>query len=334
MLLAATRQNSSRKECLFPENSFMRTVQNKLPLTVVIAAKNEEANMAKCLDALAPAQKIVVLDSGSTDRTGIIAEQMGAEVVQFRYTGGYPKKRQWLLDQYSFETEWVFFIDADEVVPVSLWQEISDALTDPANENTDAFIMTKGFHFMGKKFRFGGFSHKAVLLFRKGKARFEHLINDPASFQDMEVHERLIVNGQIRTLHTPLIHEDFKGLSAYIDRHNKYSTWEAAVRSGYLSTGHYGKDTIQPRLFGNPQERRRFLKAIAVSIPFEPYLWFLYHYIFKLGFLEGKRGLVACQIRSNYIAQVRAKIYEMKLAGTTAETQTAGFELAINNSGK
>jgi glycosyltransferase involved in cell wall biosynthesis len=301
--------------------------KDKLPITVIIAARNEEANIGKCLDALAPAEKIIVLDSESSDRTSLLAEQRGASVVQFDYTGGYPKKRQWALNHHLFQTEWVFFIDADEVVPQKLWIEIEEALYHADENGTDAFIITKGFHFLGKKFRFGGFSHKAVLLFRKGKARFEHLINDPASFQDMEVHERLIVEGKIRVLSTPLIHEDFKGLQAYIDRHNKYSTWEATVRSGYLRSGQYGKDTIRPNLFGNAQERRRFFKAIAVAVPFEPSLWFCYHYFLKLGILEGRRGLIACQIRSSYIAQVRAKMFEMKLACENAseENPTLSF---------
>src|SRR5690625_7228949 len=87
---------------------------------------------------------------------------------------------------------------------------------------------------MGRRFRFGGFSHQAVLLFRNGRARFEELIDDPASALDMEVHERVLVEGSIGILQTPLIHEDYKGLEAYIDRHNRYSTWEARLRSDFL----------------------------------------------------------------------------------------------------
>ena len=130
---------------------------------------------------------------------------------------------------------------------------------------------------------------------------------------DMEVHERVIVEGPVGRLQTPLIHEDFKGLAAYLDRHNRYSTWEATLRYRFLATGRYGKDTIRPKLFGNTQERRRFLKATIVKLPFEPWLWFFYHFIFKLGFLEGRGGLIASQIRSNYIRDVRAKMYELSL---------------------
>jgi hypothetical protein len=120
-------------------------------------------------------------------------------------------------------------------------------------------------------------------------------------------HERVIVDGATGKLRTPLIHEDFKGLHAYLDRHNKYSTWESAVRHQFLKTGQYGEDTIRPKLFGNTQERRRWPKSFIIRIPGEAWLWFIYHYFLKLGFLEYRAGLIACQIRSAYIRDVRAK---------------------------
>jgi hypothetical protein len=133
---------------------------------------------------------------------------------------------------------------------------------------------------------------------------------------DMEVHERVIVDGVVKRLKTPLIHNDFKALQAFLDRHNRYSTWEAALRTAYLAQGQYGEDTVRPRIFGDTQERRRFLKRIALHTPFEPWLWFFYHYFLRMGFLEGKPGLIACQIRAAYIAQVRAKMYEIGLHQT------------------
>lgn len=292
----------------------MSAFTGKLPITVMIAAKNEEVNLRKCLQALKPAEKVILLDSHSTDRTDEIVREFGGEVVQFTYRGGYPKKRQWALDTLQVHSDWVFFIDADEVVPDALWHEIAEAFS-TQGKKVAAYLITKGFHFMGRKFRYGGFSHSAVLLFQTGKARFEHLFDDPATFQDMEVHERLIVDGKVGTLNTPLIHEDFKGLAAYIDRHNKYSTWEAKVRYNFIKTGKYGENTVAPKFFGNAQERRRFLKKIAIIIPFEDKFWFLYHYVMRMGLLEGRRGLIACQIRASYIAQVRAKIFEYRIKG-------------------
>lgn len=286
-------------------------MNNTLPLTVLLAAKNEAVNLPRCLAALGPAQRVVVLDSHSTDATAEIAQEHGAEVVQFDYYGGYPKKRQWALEHVQIETPWVFFLDADEVVPDELWAAVAAVVHQP--DACDAYLIRKGFHFLGRRMRHGGFSHSAVLLLRTGKGRFEHLFDDAADSLDMEIHERVVVQGRIGRLETPLIHEDFKGLEAYITRHNKYSTWEARVRYRYLITGRYGERTIAPRLFGNAQERRRFLKALIIRLPFEQHLWFLYHYIVRLGFLEGRRGLIACQIRASYIAQTRAKVYELQL---------------------
>lgn len=284
----------------------------RLPVTVLIAARNEEANIGKCLASLGPAARVVVIDSRSADRTADLAAAAGAEVVQFDHPGGYPKKRQWALDTLAIGTDWVLLLDADEEVPPALWEEIGKAVADP--KAPAAFLITKGFHFLGRRFRFGGFSFAAVLLFRRGKARFERLVEDPAGGLDMEVHERVIVDGPVGRLGTPLVHDDFKGLAAYLDRHNRYSSWEARLRLGFLTTGRYGDDPIRPRPFGNAQERRRFLKYLAVRVPGESVLWFLYHYVFRLGFLEGRPGLIASRIRSDYIAAVRAKVYELRRA--------------------
>ncbi len=280
-----------------------------VPVTVLVAAKNEEVNLPRCLSALAPAARVVVLDSRSTDATVAQAASYGAEVAQFDYKGSYPKKRQWALDTLDLDTEWVFLLDADEVVPDALWSEIRAVTSDP--QAADGYLVTKGFHFLGRAFAFGGFSFDALLLFKTGTARFEHLVDDPASALDMEVHERVIVDGTVKSLKTPLIHEDFKGLEAYIRRHNQYSTWEARLRHSYLNGGSYGTQSVTPRLFGNAQERRRFLKKLAIRTPFEPLLWFVYHFVLRGGFLEGRAGLIASQIRASYISQVRAKMYEL-----------------------
>ncbi|MFT6286148.1 MAG: glycosyltransferase involved in cell wall biosynthesis [Alcanivorax sp.] len=289
----------------------MSQAVEKLSITILLSVRNEEANLPKCLSALASASRIVLLDSHSDDATEQIAASFNAEVVQFDYSGGYPKKRQWGLNELDITTEWVFLLDADEVVPPQLWEEIGREISKP--DAPDAYLIMKGFHFMGRRFRFGGFSHAAVLLFRNGKARFEELDSSIATALDMEVHERVIVDGSVGIISTPLIHEDFKGLTAYIDRHNQYSTWEAGVRYSNLHKGSHGDQTIAPRLFGNAQERRRFLKYVAIRMPFEPALWFLYHYIFKLGFMEGRRGLIASQIRASYISLARAKLFELEV---------------------
>jgi glycosyltransferase involved in cell wall biosynthesis len=275
-------------------------------------------NLPKCLASLKNMQRIILIDSGSNDETETIAAQYSAEVVQFRFNGSYPKKRQWALDNVAMETPWVFLQDADEEMTPELEREILAAVERPDGPN--AFLVTKQFHFMGKLLRFGGFSHSAVLLLRQGTARFEKVEIDDRSGMDMEVHERLLVTGSLGKLRSPLVHNDFKGLSAYIDRHNRYSNWEAAVRTKLLSgVRHEGE--MKASLFGNLQEKRRWLKKLAMRAPFEPMLWFVYHYFIRLGFLEGRRGLIASQIRSQYINHVRSKMYEMRLTNEPSQVQ-------------
>ena len=285
---------------------------DKLNLTVLIAARNEAANLAACLDSLAPAARVVVVDSQSQDGTADIAASAGAEVVQFRWDGRYPRKRQWALDHLSIDTGWVILLDADESIPPALWDEIRAVLD--SSSPLPAYLAKKQFHFLGRCLRFGGFSHSAVFLFRTGSARFENLLPDVGEDLDMEVHERLIVDGPIGHLRHSLQHRDAKGLAAYLARHNAYSTWEAEIRFRFLTTGRYGEDAIRSHWLGNAQERRRFWKRLALRMPGEPWAWFFYHFVFRGGFLEGRRGLVASQIRRTYVEQVRAKVYEKRIA--------------------
>jgi glycosyltransferase involved in cell wall biosynthesis len=281
-----------------------------LQITVIVATKNEAVNIEKCLRDLARAERIVVVDSFSTDGTPDIAKTLGAEILNFSYTGGYPKKRQWALDILDISTPWTMMIDADEEVTPELWQEVESVLN---TTQYSAYLVCKQFHFMGKRFRFGGFSHSAVALFRTGRARFEQTAGNLPNGQDMEVHERMIVDGEIGRLNHPLRHNDYKGLHAYLDRHNKYSTWEAGIRASYFKTGTWGEKTIKSSPLGDAQSIRRFIKSFIIRFPGEPWLWFMYHYFVRGGFLEGRRGLIAASIRKAYIEQVRAKLYELQI---------------------
>jgi glycosyltransferase involved in cell wall biosynthesis len=168
---------------------------DRLPITVLVAVKNEALNLPHCLASVVRAQRSIVLDSNSTDGTQAIARMHGAELVQFDYRGGYPRKRQWALDSLAIGTPWILLLDADEAVPEPLWYEIGRAITRP--DAPDAFLIMKSFHFLGRRFRHGGFSHAAVVLFRKGAARFERLFDDDPGGLDMEVHERVLVEGRI-----------------------------------------------------------------------------------------------------------------------------------------
>ncbi|MEO8660330.1 MAG: glycosyltransferase family 2 protein [Bryobacteraceae bacterium] len=292
-----------------------------LPVTVIVAVKNEAVNIAKCLASCTWAESVIVVDSHSSDGTRAISEQMGATVVDFDYRGGFPKKRQWAMDTLPLSSEWTLLLDADETVGEELRGEITRVLQ--SFTTCDAFLIRKEFHFLGKRFRFGGFSHSAVVLFRRGKARFERLVDHKAISQDMEIHERLIVSGRVGRLQHPLLHWDFKSLEAYIDRHNRYSTWDAIQREHFLRTGTWGADAISGGALSGEQAFRRFLKSVAVRLPFEPVFWFLYHYVVRLGFLEGTRGYIACSIRAQYIRNIRSKLFELRLLKCEREQSSA-----------
>jgi len=281
-----------------------------LDITVIIATRNEEANIAACLDSIIPVQRVLVIDSGSVDRTVALARARNAEVVDFTWSGIYPRKRQWAIDHLHIKTRWIMLVDADESIRPDMWMEIKRVIAsaDPCT----AYLARKDFHFLGKRLRFGGFSHEAVLLFQTGMARFENLLPDSGENLDMEVHERLIVDGRVGRFQHALIHRDAKGLAAYVDRHHAYALWEAELRYQALHHGQYGADAIRARWNGNVQERRRFLKRIAMRIPGEAMAWFIYHYLIRGGFLEGRAGFLASRVRYQYIREVRALLQEKR----------------------
>ena len=89
------------------------------------------------------------------------------------------------------------------------------------------------------------------------------------------------------------------------------------MRYQFENTGKWGEESISPNLFGNAQEKRRWLKFIVLKLPFERYVWFVYHYFVRLGFLERRPGLIACQIRSQYVSDIRAKVYALRQQDST-----------------
>lgn len=281
-----------------------------LNITILIAVRNEAANMEHCLASLEPVKRVLVVDSGSTDGTVEIARRHGAEVVQFSWNGRYPRKRQWALDHLGISTDWVILLDADESITPSLWREIRTVIA--SHNPKAAYLATKEFHFLGRRMQFGGFSHSAVFLFKKGQARFENLLSDCGENLDMEVHERLIVQGDVGAFGSPLEHRDKKGLAAYIARHESYARWEAELRYRWIATRTYGASSISADWRGNAQERRRFLKLLAMRLPGEAIFWFIYHYFIRGGYLEGRAGYLASKVRYNYIRQVN-KLVKRKI---------------------
>ena len=280
-----------------------------LPLSVIIPVRNEAHNLPRCLEALKSVGEIFIIDSQSSDDTGAIARLHGAKVVQFQYKGGWPKKRQWAMDTLPLAYEWTLLLDADEVLTPELAEEIQKAIQNP---HIDGYYITLEMHFLGRQLRHSGGNLRKLSLFRKGLGRFECRLQDQdASMADMEVHEHIVVEGATRNLTHPLLHHNFESLSRYVQKHNEYSNWEARV---WLDPDRTKNDEeIRPSLRGTQAQRRRWLKRHFLGVPGSPLAFFLYKYIWSLGFLDGVPGLIYCGMQGIQFFHIKAKIYELKI---------------------
>ena len=267
-----------------------------IPVTVVIPIKNEAVNLPACLAKLGEFAHVLVVDSGSTDGSIDIARQHGAQVLEFAWNGQFPKKRNWCLRTYDFQTEWVLFLDADEQVTPAFIRELKQATS---QSKYNGFWVSYRNYFMGRLLRHGYKLDKLPLL-RVGHGEYERIDEDSWSALDMEVHEHLVIEGAVGHLKSPLIHNDFKGLAAYYDRHNHYSSWEAAR---YLALD---KDR-QKKLTAKQKLKYRF-----VASPLFPLFYFFATYVLKRGFLDGKEGFRFSISKMFYFYQVNFKIAEKR----------------------
>jgi glycosyltransferase involved in cell wall biosynthesis len=279
-----------------------------LPVSVIVAVRNEARNLPRCLKSLLDAGEVFVVDSQSTDETCSIAESFGAKVVQFHYQGGWPKKRQWAMDTLPIAYDWILLLDADEVVTPELSREIRQAIQNP---RVVGYRICLQLYFLGKLLRHCDASFWKLALFRKGQARFECRLKDQdASMADMEVHEHIIADGPTAELRNPLVHRNVESLSRYIQKHDEYSNWEARV----LSRTEENSGEMRSSLFGTQAQRRRWLKRKFYRIPGSPVLLFLYRYLFRFGFLDGVPGLIYCTFQAVQMFHSKAKIYELRNA--------------------
>jgi len=282
-----------------------------LPISVVIPVLNEEANIGECLESVRFADEIFVVDSGSTDRTVEIAESHGAKVVQFRFQPGGLRKKNWALENLPFRNEWVLLLDADERVTPELEAEIRQEFQ--CSPKCDGFYLNRKLIFMGRWLRHGGnYPSWNLRLFRHCLGRYEKLETEELeSAGDVEVHEHVVLNGRAGYLRAPLLHLDYKDISRWIARHNNYSTWDAKMRLRLLQ-GEEFSQSIRPRLFGDPVERKRWLKKLWVRLPCRPLLRFIYMYFIRLGFLDGKQGFIYAVLKATHEFHITVKMGEMR----------------------
>lgn len=285
-------------------------MSGKIPISVLIPAKNEQANLPACLRSLEPADEIFLVDSQSSDRTVEIAESYGAQVVQFHFNGYWPKKKNWSLENLPFRNEWVLIVDCDERIPPDLWEEMAAAIQ---NGEYNGYYLNRRVFFLGKWIRYGGkYPDWNLRLFRHQMGRYENLGTEGVpNTGDNEVHEHVVLPPKVGYLKNDMIHEDFRDIFHWIERHNRYSNWEARVYYNLLSGKQQG-DSIGADFFGDAVQRKRFLKLIWVRLPWKPLLRFIWFYIIKLGVLDGRAGLIYARLLSQYEYQIGVKLYELR----------------------
>jgi glycosyltransferase involved in cell wall biosynthesis len=279
---------------------------SSIPLTVLIAARNEELNIVDCIKSIQGADQIFVLDSHSTDRTAELAVASGAEVVQFDYDGGWPKKRNWGLQTLPVRNDWVLLLDADERVAPELQVEIVTAIQ---RDEIDGYYLKWKFIFLDRWMKHA-WSHGWMLrLFRHGKGAYEDLGMRGEGGWDTEVHENVVVDGSCRKIKALLDHDTNQSLTYWIRKQNEFSDWNAHRRMAQLkdplpSLGHV--------FSGDPVKMRKWMKALFIRMPAKPTVLFLYLYVYKRGFLDGRAGFYFCRLRAMHELNICAKVFELR----------------------
>lgn len=258
-------------------------------LSVAIVAMNEEAIIGQTLESVRWADEIVLVDSGSTDRTCDIAREFGVKVLLQEWQGFSLQKTS------TFENctqDWILSLDADEVVSPELAEEIRAAIGNP--DAASGYWIPRKNLFMGKWIRFGGFYPDPKLrLFRRGRG----------FMTGAEPHPRIDLNPEFdqRTgrLKNPMVHDAYPTLSSYMTHMNSYSLAgaKAAVANGYRGFS-------------------------ILDIVLRPMATFIYNYFFRLGFLDGREGLLLHLYHAVYVSNKYAKVWELTKAGSSAKDES------------
>lgn len=283
--------------------------KSRICLSVLIPVKNEAENLRDCLASVSFADEIVLVDSASTDATAEIAATFGARVVQFDWNGRFPRKKNWALENIPWRHEWILIIDADERITPALQEEISRAVQ---QNDFDGYYINRRFWFLdGWINHCGYFPSWNLRLFRHRLGRYERIDVDTGGRSgDNEVHEHVLLKGRTDYLSEPMEHFAYPTIERFVDKHNRYARWEAAVNERLISPG---KETLRASALGSGLERKRWLKRIASHLPFKPTLRFLYHYVLRQGFRDGYRGWILCRLLGWYELMIAANVRELSI---------------------
>nr|WP_319566120.1 glycosyltransferase family 2 protein [uncultured Rhodoferax sp.] len=272
-------------------------------ISILILTKNEQQDLPGCLESMSWSDDIHVYDSYSNDSTVKIAEDFGAKVTQ-RYFDNWSTHQNWGLQNIQFKHEWVYYSDADERMTPELLVAIKNAVADP--KEFSAFRVRRRDFFMGTWLKHVTPSPFNIRLFKPKNIHYERLTN-PVT----------VVDGSIGDISAHFNHFPFsKGISHWIDKHNRYSTFEAGQIIANRQQGEAFSFT-KAIFSGNANERRFHQKEIYYHLPFRPVVMFLLLYIFKRGFLDGRAGLTYALLRS---------IYEYFIVLKTREPEKQGID--------
>lgn len=273
----------------------------KLPITVIALSFNEEQNIGDCLASVQDwAQEIFLVDSGSTDQTIPLAKNYGAKIVEHPFEN-YSRQRNWALQNLPIPTEWVLQLDADHRVSAELKIQLETLFSKPIDANTNGFMISRRTIFLGKWIRFGGhYPAYHTVLFRKYKGYCEDKLYD----------QHFKVEGKTQKINGDIIDIVTESLSSFTARHNHWASLEAEALTSEKTDR---SRLVQAKALGTPVEQRRFLKSQYERFPLfvRPALYFFIRYVLRLGFLDGRRGLIFHFLQGFWFRfLIDAKVYE------------------------
>jgi len=249
-------------------------------LTAIILTKNESKNIIACLESIKGfAKRVVVIDSGSTDDTVDLAKQYNADVFinEFEY---YSKQFNWGIDNANIDTKWILRLDADERFTPELCKEVAILMNKHKDDDINGITMEAWLYFLDKRIRYGVRKKRKLMIFKNGIGRIEDRKRDAHS---------ILSEGKSISTKEKFIHYDFKDLDSFISKYNFYATKEMQDYIDYIQGDSSSINTdstiknTRKKKFGMYYKAPMFTRA---------WLWFIYNYIFRLGFLDGKEGLM------------------------------------------
>lgn len=267
-------------------------------ITAIVLTKNEEDNIKNCILSIKDlCERIIVVDSGSTDKTVDIAKSLGAEVIynDFHY---YAQQWNWGMNNSQITSSWLLRIDADEQFTPELNNEIQASIHS-CGEDVNGFVMSEWYFFMGKKLRHCSGNKRKLMLFRNGMGYIEDRKRDAHT---------LLKGGRSIELKSRFLHYDFKDIDNFIRKYNWYATREMQDYVSYVEGK--SENVISDKELQSVR-RRKFGLYYKAPMFWRSHWLFLYKYIVKGGFLDGKEGLMFTFLECYwYRFLVDAKIYE------------------------